>query len=97
MKTLEDIKKIIQEHRAELKARFNVIEIGIFGSYVHGNQSKKSDIDILVELKEPVSLLKLVGLENYLEEITGIEVDVVPKNDVRPELKKQILEEVAYL
>jgi predicted nucleotidyltransferase len=97
MKTLEKIKKIIQEHRKELEAQFNVIEIGIFGSYVHGNQSKKSDIDILVELKEPVSLLKLVSLENYLEEITGIKVDVVPKNDVRPELKKQILEEVAYL
>lgn len=44
-----------------------------------------------------MSLLKLVSLENYLEEILDIEVDVVPRKDVRPELKKYILKEVAYL
>ena len=53
--------------------------------------------DILVEFEEPVSLLKLVGFENFLKEITGIKVDVVPENDIRPELRENILNEVNYI
>jgi len=49
MKTLEEIKKILRQHKTELKEKYGVKEIGIFGSYVRGEQKKKSDIDILVE------------------------------------------------
>jgi len=94
---LKEIEEILGRHKEELKERFKVIEIGIFGSYVRMEQRKKSDIDILVELEEPVSLLGLVKLENHLSELLGIKVDLVPKRDVRPELKERILKEVVYL
>lgn len=97
MKTTTEIKAILKDYREELKRRFKVREIGLFGSYVKGQQKQRSDVDILVEFTEPVSLLDLVGVELYLGEILGIKVDVVPKEDIRPELKQTILKEVVYL
>jgi predicted nucleotidyltransferase len=97
MKGIENIKKILSKHRDELRREYKIIEIGIFGSYIRGEQKRKSDIDILVKFDEPVSLLDLVGAENYLSDLLGIKVDLVPKEDVRPELKKRILREVVYV
>ncbi|MFQ5836030.1 MAG: nucleotidyltransferase family protein [bacterium] len=50
----------------------------------------------LVEFEEPVSLFGLVKLENHLTQLLGIKVDVVPKKDVRVELRERILKEVVY-
>jgi predicted nucleotidyltransferase len=97
MKGIENIKKILAKHRDELRREYKIIEIGIFGSYIWGEQKRKSDIDILVKFDEPVSLLDLVGAEDYLSDLLGIKVDLVPKEDVRPELKKRILREVVYV
>lgn len=87
----------MQKTRKKIKSKYKVKKIGIFGSYVRGEQKEDSDIDILVEFEEPVSLLKLVSFENFLKEITGIKVDVVPENDIRPELRENILNEVNYI
>ncbi|HEC67206.1 MAG TPA: DNA polymerase beta [Candidatus Desulfofervidus auxilii] len=97
MKTLKEIEKILKENKAILAERFKVKEIGIFGSYVRGEQKEKSDVDILVSFYEPISLLKLVSLENFLSALTGVKIDIVPKEDIRPELKERILGEVIYL
>jgi predicted nucleotidyltransferase len=97
MKKIEKVKKILAEHRDELRHEYKIIKIGIFGSYIKGEQKKKSDLDILVEFNEPVSLLDWIGAENYLTDLLGIKVDLVPKEDVRPELKKRILKEVVYV
>jgi len=97
MKTLKEIEKILKENKAILAERFKVQEIGIFGSYVRGEQKEKSDVDILVSFYEPISLLKLVSLENFLSALTGVKIDIVPKEDIRPELKERILGEVIYL
>ena len=96
MKTLKEIEKILKENKAILAERFKVQEIGIFGSYVRGEQKEKSDVDILVSFYEPISLLKLVSLENFLTDLTGVKVDIVPKEDIRSELKERILGEVIY-
>ncbi len=97
MANLEKIKRIINKHRQELREKYKITEIGIFGSYVRGEQKKRSDIDILVEFEEPVSLLDLVGAENYISDLIRKKVDLVPKKDVRPELKERILNEVVYI
>ncbi|MCX7795036.1 MAG: nucleotidyltransferase domain-containing protein, partial [bacterium] len=57
MKSLIEIRTLINKHKEELEERFKVKSIAIFGSYSRGEQQEKSDIDILVEFKEPVSLL----------------------------------------
>ena len=94
MKTLDEIKQILAEHREKLKEKYRVIEIGIFGSYVKGEQKEESDVDVLVEFETPVSLLHIVSLENHLSDILGIKVDVVPKKNIRAELKDSIIREV---
>ncbi|MGB9749840.1 MAG: nucleotidyltransferase family protein [Caldisericia bacterium] len=97
MKDINEIKKIIEKHREELRRRFKVEKISIFGSYARKEQKEKSDIDILVEFNAPISLLHIVSLENYLSDILGIKADVVPKKNIRKELKDTILKEAISL
>jgi len=61
MKTLEEIKKIIQQHRHELEEKYKVKKIAIFCSYARSEQNKESDLDIVVEFKEPVGSLFTTG------------------------------------
>jgi predicted nucleotidyltransferase len=93
MKNLEEIRKTIRTHEQELREQFAVRKLAIFGSYSRGDQNESSDLDLLVEFEKPVSLLSLVSLENRLGDIIGIKVDVVPQEDVRPELRDEILSE----
>lgn len=62
----------------------------IFGSYVRGDQTKSSDIDILVELPEDSSLLDLIGLEIELKKAVGKKVDLLTYNSINPLLKDYI-------
>jgi len=97
MKSLEEIKTILQQHKEELRAKYKVKEIGVFGSYVRGQQKKQSDIDILVEFEVVPGLLKFIELEDYLSELLGIKVDLVRKSSIREELRDTILQEVVVL
>lgn len=96
---LERIISILKEHKAELKEKYGVKEIGIFGSYVRGKYKEKSDLDILVEFEEDakIGLLKFVNLENYLSDLIGVKVDLVEKSALKPRIGKTILREVITL
>jgi predicted nucleotidyltransferase len=93
MKALHKIKQTLAAHKEELRERYKVIEIGLFGSYVKGEQKESSDVDVLVEFEAPVSLLHIVSLENHLCDILGMKVDVVPKKNIREELRDNIMKE----
>jgi predicted nucleotidyltransferase len=95
--SLEEIRGLIEQHRPELKRQFHVDRIGVFGSYARGNQKKKSDVDFLVSFDVPVSYFTIGGLYAYLKEITGTDVDVVPREDLRPEFLENVLQDVVYL
>ncbi len=74
--------------------RFKAKEIGLFGSFVRGEQSAGSDIDVLVEFEEGADLFDLIGLSLFLEEEFQRNVDVVPKCALREELRGAVLREV---
>jgi hypothetical protein len=93
MKTLDEIRTIIRQHRDALAEKYGIAVVGVFGSYVRGEQKRQSDIDLLVDILHPISLLELVGAEIYLSEVMGSKVDLVPKRDVREELRETILAE----
>ena len=97
MKNIEAIKKTLIAHKELLASKYKVKTIGVFGSYVTGNQKKKSDVDILVEFKRAVDFFEFLDLEEYLEQILGIKVDLVTKQALKPYIGKHILEEVVYL
>ena len=97
MKSLEEIKKIINEYRPILKERFKIKSIGIFGSYLRKEEKEKSDIDILVEFYETIDLFEFVELKDFLSEALGVKVDLVMKQTLKPRIKDRILKEAVYV
>jgi len=96
---LKQIKEILARHREELREKYKVKEIGIFGSYVKAEQEERSDLDILVEFEEnaKLSLLDVAGLEIELSDLLGIKVDLVEKRNLKPQIGQRILSEVIYV
>lgn len=93
---LEEIKAVLSSQKEFLAENFKVKEIGVFGSYVRGEEGELSDIDILVEFYEPVGW-EFVDLLEYLQEILGQKVDLVTPNALRPQFKERILREVSFV
>jgi predicted nucleotidyltransferase len=96
MKNLNEIKNIINTHRQELENKYKVKRIAVFGSYVRNEQNADSDIDIVVEFSEPVGLL-FFHLADYLEEITGVKVDLTTTDSIKPNRRKYIMNELVYV
>ena len=96
MKSLEEVKRIINIYRKELEEKFKVKNIAIFGSYARGEQTPQSDIDIIVEFKEPVGML-FIHLADFLEEILGIKVDLLTSEAIKKNRIKYIKEELIYV
>jgi predicted nucleotidyltransferase len=96
MKTLEELKSRLETLKPALKEEFAVETIGIFGSYTRGEQTKKSDVDILVEFSEDarVGFFKFLDLEEFLTRKLGVKVDLVTKKALKPYIGKRILQDV---
>jgi predicted nucleotidyltransferase len=92
--TVETIKTKLAEYKPDLARRYGVRELGIFGSYVRGENKSASDVDILIDFTESVSLLTFIHLENELSDLLGVKVDLVMKSALKPHIGKHILEEV---
>jgi predicted nucleotidyltransferase len=88
--TKNDILNTLRNDKAFLNAQFGVISIGLFGSYSKEKQNPDSDIDILVELKEP-KYEWLAGLQIHLEQKFGKKVDLIRK---RKQIKNNIIERI---
>jgi predicted nucleotidyltransferase len=85
---------ILRQQLPEISRKYKVSYLGIFGSYVRGEQEPESDLDILVEFEEAPSFFEYIRLEDYLSEILGVKVDLVMKSALKPAIGKHILEEV---
>lgn len=97
MTKIEDVLTKLRELRPLLRTRYKATEIGIFGSFVRGEQKPDSDIDILAEFEEGADLFDLMGLSIYLEEVLHRKVDVIPKRTLRVELQELVLREVVAI
>jgi predicted nucleotidyltransferase len=95
--TLQQVREALKRNSGKLAREYKARLVGIFGSYVRGDNGPQSDVDILVEFKEPVSLLRVVSLENFLSDCIGTRVDLVPVEDLRPELKERVLKEAVSI
>src|SRR5665648_1001510 len=91
---LVDFTRILRQQLPELSKKYNISYLGIFGSYVRGEQKEDSDLDILVEFSKEPDLLEFIGLKQELSEILGVEVDLVMKSALKPRIGKRILQEV---
>ncbi len=89
---LERLDKLLPE----LKRKYKVSKIGLFGSVARDECKTDSDIDFLVEFDKGGDLFDLAALGIFLEEEFGSKVDIVSKRAVRDELKSRIFSEVVY-
>ncbi len=96
-RSLKEIKSAIVRHRAELRSVYKIKDIALFGSYARGEQKKNSDMDLLADFTGPIGLIELVGAEQYLSKILKAKVDLIPRRDVRPELRAGILKDSVSL
>jgi len=94
MKNLNEIREILKQQKEFLKKKYKIKEIGIFGSYVRGEQTYTSDVDILVEFYEIPDFLTFLEIERFLEELLGVKVDLVRKSALRKEIYEQVLQEL---
>mgnify|MGYP000995704824 CR=1 FL=1 len=86
---------LIKENESEIKDRYGVRKIGVFGSYARGEEKESSDIDILVEFDEP-TLHNFMGLVFYLEELFVKEVHLVTNNALSPYMRSNVEKEVVW-
>ncbi len=90
---LENIVAKLQTELPEIKSRYNVITLEVFGSFVRHEENTNSDLDILVSFSKAPSLFKFIELEDYLSKILGVKVDLVMKSSLKPNIGKRILSE----
>ncbi len=89
MMNLQEIKQTLKEKLPEIRKKYSAKNLYIFGSYVRGEQTPESDIDILVEFEKGKKTFdNCMDLKFYLEGLFGKKVDLIIKESVKPRLKK---------
>ena len=97
MSELDKIKKTLKQNKRLLRRDFKIKQLGIFGSYVRGEQKRNSDVDILVEFSETPGLFDFMKIENNLGALLKKRVDLVMKGALKPAIGKHVIREVVYL
>ena len=92
--TLEEVRVTLKSVLPDLKERYRVESLGVFGSYARGESKRTSDLDLLVEFGQAPTMFEFVRLERHLSEILGVRVGLVMKTALKPEIGKRILSEV---
>lgn len=89
----EEIKKQIKP----ILKKHSVARAAIFGSFARGEQTKFSDVDLMVEFKGKRSLLDLIGLQQSLEDAIGVKFDVTTFKYLHPLIKKQAIKDQQFI
>jgi hypothetical protein len=92
---LNKVIKTLKELEPILSREYKVARIGVFGSLARGEQTGRSDVDVLVEFSEPIGL-KLLDLVEFLEEKLGRKVDLVPVGAISPYIRPYVEREVVF-
>lgn len=81
-------------HHSELRQRFGIKSLALFGSVARNEEADTSDVDLLVEFDRSIGLFHLIGTQQYLEKLLGVKkVDLVLRDAIIKELKEGILRE----
>ena len=86
----EMIIALLSEHAAEVRGRFGVDRLAIFGSAARNELRSDSDIDVLVAFEGPATVAGYFGLREYLEELFGRRVDLVTEKGLKPRARKYV-------
>lgn len=86
-----EVLKKLQIERDQLRQRFGVESLALFGSFARDDAGPNSDIDLLVEFNRPITLFDLVATQQYLEKCFGMRVDLVPRDSLYPAFHHDVL------
>jgi len=95
--TKEIILSFLRDNKEFLSQKFGVYSIGLFGSYVRGEEKESSDIDIAVEIESDNKFKSFFNLKYYLEEHLQKKVDLGIESTLKPIAKKRIKKEIIYV
>jgi predicted nucleotidyltransferase len=96
VKDLNEVIDRIKARKAYLQKRFKVRTIAVFGSFIHGEQKRGSDVDVLVEFEE-VQGFDFFALWDYLERVLKKKIDLTTKSALRKEITGKVLNEAVYI
>jgi uncharacterized protein len=85
--------EVLRAHLPQLRERYAVERLALFGSYIHGEQRNGSDLDVLASFSRTPSLFDLVGIQDDLTDLLDVKVDLVMKDSLRPRIGRIILRE----
>jgi predicted nucleotidyltransferase len=96
MKTLQEIKLILSNHKQHLFKDYPIKSMAIFGSYSRSDNNANSDLDILVEFKDIIGI-RFIDLAEEIENIIGFKVDLVSKKGIKDKYLKAIDSDLIYV
>ena len=92
-KTLAEMRRALRSELPRLQQQYAVRSLEVFGSFIRGEATENSDLDLLVEFDQTPTLFSFIRLENELSQLLGIKVDLVMKDSLKPLLGARILAE----
>jgi predicted nucleotidyltransferase len=97
MTTRQEVMVRLKSLKGELATRYDVREIGIFGSVAREENTMGSDIDLLVEFGSQADFFTYIGLWQYLEEIFGMRIDLVSKGGLKGRMRDAVMRDVVFV
>ena len=94
--TKEEILSLLVQNKSELENRFKVRRLALFGSYARGDQKPDSDVDILVDIDPSVGL-EFVTLAEEIEQLLGLQIDLISQRAIKPNKLKYIEKDLIYV
>ena len=88
----DSVLEILQINQDNLRS-YGVRSISLFGSVARGESGPRSDVDLLVDVDDDVSLFGLSRLKRHLEDLLGMPVDLVTTDALRPDFRDSIMAE----
>ena len=93
---MNNVIQILQQHKEELFNKYPLKSMAIFGSYSRGEETKDSDVDVMVELNGPIGI-KFLNLNYEIEQLLSKKVDLVSKRGIKPGYFNSIESDLIYV
>lgn len=87
----------LRRHLPELKERYKVNSLAVFGSYVRSEQTPRSDLDLLVEFAKVPNLFEFMDLEEHLATLLGVKVELVSRKALKGSIGTRVLREAVFV
>lgn len=83
----------ISQKTMPLLRKYGIVSASVVGSVARGQQTSESDIDIVIEVIQPISLLTFAKIKVELEEILQTKVDLIERSALKPRIRKYLLQD----